>query len=115
MNTESTKKRLAIAGCGKLGNILTDAWRSGLLPEYEIVGVLGRDRERAGSMASKAGCPAFETIEELLAFVRNEKGRPEAQAGAHDDCVMALAIAHYLRRSAPKPALWSCSIARGGW
>ena len=67
MNTESTKKRLAIAGCGKLGNILTDAWRSGLLPEYEIVGVLGRDRERAGSMASKAGCPAFETIEELLA------------------------------------------------
>ena len=67
MNTESTKKRLAIAGCGKLGNILTDAWKSGLLPEYEIVGVLGRDRERAGSMASKAGCPAFETIEELLA------------------------------------------------
>ena len=65
MNTESTKKRLAIAGCGKLGNILTDAWRSGLLPEYEIVGVLGRDRERAGSMASKAGCPAFETIEEI--------------------------------------------------
>ena len=67
MKSESAKKRLAIAGCGKLGNILTDAWRDGLLPEYEIVGVLGRNKEHARSMASKAGCPAFETIEELLA------------------------------------------------
>lgn len=38
-----------------------------------------------------------ETLEELLTFVRNERGRPEAQAGAHDDCVMALAIAYYSR------------------
>ena len=27
--------------------------------------------------------------------MRNENGRPEAQEGAHDDCVMALAIAYY--------------------
>lgn len=66
MKTKSVKIRLAIAGCGKLGNILTDAWRDRLLPEYEIVGVLGRNREHARSMAGKAGCPAFETIEELL-------------------------------------------------
>jgi phage terminase large subunit len=33
------------------------------------------------------------TIEEMLTFVRNEKGRPEAQAGAHDDTVMSYAIA----------------------
>ena len=37
------------------------------------------------------------TIEEMLTFVRNEKLRPEAEPGAHDDCVMALAIAHYCR------------------
>lgn len=37
------------------------------------------------------------TLEELLTFVRNEKGRAEAQANAHDDRVMALAIAHYIR------------------
>ncbi len=37
------------------------------------------------------------TLEEMLTFVRNEKGRAEAQAGAHDDCVMALAIAYYSR------------------
>lgn len=37
------------------------------------------------------------TLEEMLTFVRNENFRPEAESGAHDDCVMALAIAHYIR------------------
>lgn len=37
------------------------------------------------------------TLEEMLTFVRNEDYRPEAEAGAHDDCVMALAIAHFIR------------------
>lgn len=38
-----------------------------------------------------------DTLEEMLTFVRNEKGRPEAQEGAHDDLVMCLAIAFYSR------------------
>jgi hypothetical protein len=38
-----------------------------------------------------------ETLEEMLVFVRNEKGRPEAQEGCHDDLVMALAIAYHIR------------------
>ena len=38
-----------------------------------------------------------DTLEEMLVFVRNEKGRPEAQEGCHDDLVMALAIAYYIR------------------
>ncbi|MMZ68615.1 hypothetical protein D1872_313210 [compost metagenome] len=33
----------------------------------------------------------------MLTFVRNEKGKPEAQEGAHDDLIMALAIAYYSR------------------
>lgn len=37
------------------------------------------------------------TIEEMLTFVRNEKLRPEAEEGAHDDCVMSLAIANHIR------------------
>ena len=37
------------------------------------------------------------TLEEMLTFVRNDKGRPEAEEGAHDDCIMALAIAYYIR------------------
>jgi phage terminase large subunit len=38
-----------------------------------------------------------QTLEEMLTFVRSEKGKPEAQKGAHDDCVMGLAIAHKTR------------------
>lgn len=38
-----------------------------------------------------------ETLNEMLTFGRNQKGRPEAAQGAHDDCVMALAIAYYIR------------------
>lgn len=38
-----------------------------------------------------------DTLFEMLTFVRNSKGRPEAQAGAHDDAIMALAIAYHVR------------------
>ncbi len=38
-----------------------------------------------------------ETLLEMLTFVRNESGRCEAKKGAHDDLVMALAIAYYIR------------------
>ncbi len=38
------------------------------------------------------------TMQEMLTFVRNpETLKPEAEAGAHDDTVMALAIAHFVR------------------
>lgn len=37
------------------------------------------------------------TLEEMLTFVRNENFRAEAESNAHDDCVMALAIANYIR------------------
>ena len=47
-----------------------------------------------------------DTLNEMLTFVRNENGRPEAQEGAHDDCVMSLAIAYYVksRTEAPQAA-----------
>ena len=78
MKQEERKKRLAIAGCGFLGNILMDAWKKGLLPEYEIAGVLGRDEERAAFMAAKAGCPVFrdslmDAREEEEVFAGNTK------------------------------------------
>ena len=38
-----------------------------------------------------------DTLTEMLTFIRNENYRPEAEEGAHDDCVMSLAIAHYIR------------------
>lgn len=41
-----------------------------------------------------------DTLNEMLTFVRNENGRPEAEEGAHDDCIMSLAIAYYSREQA---------------
>lgn len=53
-----------------------------------------------------------DTLEEMLTFVRNEKGRAEAQEGCHDDLVMGLAISYYIREQqsfkllpAPKPVI----------
>ena len=31
------KTKLGIVGCGFLGNIVADAWKKGLLPDYELV------------------------------------------------------------------------------
>jgi phage terminase large subunit len=37
------------------------------------------------------------TLEEMLTFARNESGKACAIDGAHDDCVMAMAITYYVR------------------
>lgn len=47
------KKRLALLGCGKLNHIVADAYLNGFLPEYEVVGVLGRSEEKAAALAEK--------------------------------------------------------------
>ena len=39
----------------------------------------------------------IDTLKEALTFIKNEKGRAEAQEGYHDDLIMALAIAYYIR------------------
>lgn len=45
------------------------------------------------------------TLEEMLTFVRNEKGKAEAQDGKHDDLIIALAIAYHIR-SQQVMAVW---------
>ena len=50
------KLKLALLGCGKLNEIVANALEEGLLPEYELVAVLGRDEKRAKDFA--AGTPA---------------------------------------------------------
>lgn len=58
------------------------------------------------------------TLEEMLTFVRNaETLRPEAEAGAHDDCILSLAIAHhirpqqdYLRQKTAQTRKWTASM-----
>lgn len=38
-----------------------------------------------------------ELLHECLSFIKNEQGRAEAEQGKHDDRVMAMGIAHYIR------------------
>lgn len=39
----------------------------------------------------------YDTLGEMLTFVYDEQGKPQAEKGKHDDLVMALAIAHFIR------------------
>ena len=36
---EKRMKTLGIVGCGHLGSIVAKAWKEGLLPDYELIGV----------------------------------------------------------------------------
>lgn len=48
--------------------------------------------------------PSKHIIDELFTFIRNERtGKPQADAGQHDDLVMALAIAFQLFQTEPSP------------
>jgi aspartate dehydrogenase len=60
------KLKLGIVGCGFLANIIVDAWREGLLEDFEFVGCMSRTVESAAALAKKAHCVACENIDELL-------------------------------------------------
>lgn len=58
--------KLALLGCGYLNEIIANALKDGHLPDYELVGVLGRDAGRAEAFAAKHNCKACADIEELM-------------------------------------------------
>lgn len=62
------KTKLGIVGCGFLGNIVADAWKKGLLPDYELVGVTSRTRASAEKTAANVGCAVCEDVDALLAL-----------------------------------------------
>ena len=41
------KKKIAIVGCGKLGNVVAGALLDGFLPEYQLTGAYSRSFEKA--------------------------------------------------------------------
>ena len=55
------------------------------------------------------------TLEEMLTFVRNEKLRAEAEEGAHDDCVLSLAIAWHIRPQQRMTVLTKEPEAKARW
>jgi aspartate dehydrogenase len=62
------KLKLGMVGCGFLADIIVDAWRDGLLEEFEFAGCLSRNSESAERLANKAGCAACASLDELLAM-----------------------------------------------
>lgn len=61
------KKRLGILGSGFLGGIIARAWKDGLLPDYELVGIAGRNGEKTAALAGEVGCRACAGLAELIA------------------------------------------------
>lgn len=64
-------KRLAVAGCGKLGNIVADALVGGMLPGYELIGAYSRSEEKAEALARKVNghggsCTVASSFQSLL-------------------------------------------------
>lgn len=62
------KLKLGIAGSGYLSQIIVDAWKNGLLEEYELAGIFGRREETVKQMAAEAGCQPCSSVDELLAL-----------------------------------------------
>ena len=66
-------KKLVFVGCGRLGSIVAEAAAAGLLPEYELVGLLSRTAARAEALAERLAakgiaCRSCRTLDELLAL-----------------------------------------------
>lgn len=62
------KKTLAIIGCGFLGNIVADAYKTGLLNGYELIGAYSKTYENAVKLTKSACGTACHSIDELLAL-----------------------------------------------
>ena len=90
------KLRLGILGSGYLAEIVVNAWKEGLLEEYELIGVMGRNEETTARLAEKGGCEAFKSTEELLA--------------QKPDYVAEAASVQLVRESAEKILSAGCSL-----
>ncbi len=62
------KLKLGILGNGYLAGIIVEACLNGFLPEYELVGICGRTKEKTDALAGRAGCASCGTVDELLGF-----------------------------------------------
>lgn len=60
------KVKLALMGCGYLNEIVANAIKDDYLPEYELVGALGRNPERTQAFAKRHNCKPCTSIQELL-------------------------------------------------
>ena len=61
------KKTIVLLGAGRLAGKIAGFYAEGRMPAYEVVGVVGRDPQRAAATAGICGCPVL-TLEETIAL-----------------------------------------------
>ena len=64
------KTKIAIVGCGKLGNVVAGALLDGYLPEYQLIGAYSRSFEKAESLSAlfTDTCRPCRTMDELMSL-----------------------------------------------
>lgn len=70
------KTKFGIVGCGFLGNIVANAWKNGLLEDYELVGVTSRSPESAQKAAEAVGCTVCADVDARWRLIRNTSWKP---------------------------------------
>ena len=70
------KTKFGIVGCGFLGNIVADAWRKGLLEDYELVGVTSRTFASAEKTAASVVVRPARTWMLCWRWSRNTSWKP---------------------------------------
>lgn len=84
------KLKLGILGNGRLAEIVAEACLKGLLPEYELVGICGRTREKTDALAGRAGCASCGTVDELLSFEPDYVAEAASVAAVRENAVKIL-------------------------
>ena len=57
----------------------------------------------------------YDTMGEMLTFVYDEAWKPQAEEGEHDDLVLSLAIAHFIRSQQSTQVRNPAANGRDGW
>lgn len=84
------KLKLGLLGSGFLSGIVADAVKNGLLPEYELVGIAGRNPVTTQEMAEKYDCKACLSSDELLALQPDYIAEAASGAAVREIAVKAL-------------------------
>ena len=61
-------KKACVFGCGRLGTIVARGLAAGKVRQTELAGIFGRTSKIAAALAAELGCPAAESLEELLSL-----------------------------------------------
>ena len=84
------KRKLGLLGSGFLSGIIAEAMHNGLLPEYELVGIAGRNPVTTQEMAHKYGCKACLSSDELLSLRPDYIAEAASGAAVREIAVKAL-------------------------